>query len=236
MTIHQLITTRHGGVSPAPFESLNLGVHVGDAPELVTENRRRLSLLMGMEASRIVWMDQVHGTRVAVVREPVDGPLPSTDAVVTDVPGLALAVLTADCIPILLADHSAGIIGAAHAGRKGAEDGIARETVTAMIGLGATAGAIEAYLGPGACGQCYEVPASMRDEVSARLPGSAAETSWGTPALDLPNGLHEQLEALGVARIRRDPRCTIECADLFSHRREAPTGRLASVIWQDAAS
>ncbi|WP_278314903.1 peptidoglycan editing factor PgeF [Lolliginicoccus levis] len=236
MTIHQLVTTRHGGVSPAPFESLNLGVHVGDAPELVIENRRRLSLLLGVEPSRIVWMDQVHGTHVEVVREPVNGALPGTDAVVTDVPGLALAVLTADCVPILLADHAAGIIAAAHAGRKGAEDGIARETVAAMVELGATAGAIEAYLGPGACGRCYEVPGAMRAEVSARLPGSASETRWGTPSLDLPNGLHQQLAALGIGRIRRDPRCTIECEDLFSHRRGAPAGRLASVIWQDAAS
>ncbi|MBD8507766.1 peptidoglycan editing factor PgeF [Hoyosella sp. G463] len=236
MTIHQFVTTRHGGVSPAPYESLNLGVHVGDAPDLVTENRRRLSLLIRVEPSRIVWMDQVHGTHVEVVRGPVGNALPGTDAVVTDVPGLALAVLTADCVPILLADHAAGIIAAAHAGRKGAEEGIARETVAAMEALGATASAIEAFLGPGACGQCYEVPGTMRAEVSARLPGSASETRWGTPALDLRNGLEEQLVALGVARVRRDPRCTIECADLFSHRRGAPAGRLASVIWQDAAS
>jgi copper oxidase (laccase) domain-containing protein len=102
-----------------------------------------------------------------------------------------------------------------------------------MEALGARVGAIEVLLGPAICGGCYEVPAQMRAQVEARLPGSAARTRRGTPGLDLRAGLYRQLVGLGVARIGADPRCTYEDDDLYSHRRQPGTGRLAAVTWLD---
>jgi polyphenol oxidase len=148
-------------------------------------------------------------------------------------PGVGLAVLAADCVPVLLADPQAGVVGAAHAGRVGAVAGVVPATVRAMEALGARAGAIEVLLGPAVCGACYEVPAAMRADVEARLPGSAVRTRKGTPGLDIRAGLHRQLAELGVARIGVDPRCTMEDRDLYSHRRDARTGRLAAVTWLD---
>ncbi|WP_264064982.1 polyphenol oxidase family protein, partial [Mycolicibacterium hippocampi] len=118
--IRRVTTTRAGGVSAPPFDSFNLGDHVGDAPAAVAANRSRLATVIGLPTERVIWMHQVHGTRVQRVSGP--GPtLPDTDALVTTEPTLALAVVTADCVPVLLADARAGVIGAAHAGRVGAQ-------------------------------------------------------------------------------------------------------------------
>jgi hypothetical protein len=176
-------------------------------------------------------MRQVHGTRVVTVTEPVIGDIADADALVTDRPGLALAVLSADCVPVLLADPVAEVVGVAHAGRVGAADGVVVEALAAMVRLGARHERIEALLGPAVCGSCYEVPAAMRAEVAARLPGSACLTRAGTPALDLRTGLRGQLQAHGVSKIDADPRCTVEDPALYSHRREGRTGRLAAVSW-----
>jgi copper oxidase (laccase) domain-containing protein len=109
-------------------------------------------------------------------------------------------------------------------------------TLAAMTGLGARAADCEALLGPAVCGACYEVPAAMRDEVEAALPGSASRTRRGTPGLDLRAGLRRQLAALGIARVGVDPRCTVEDPDLYSYRRDGRTGRLAAVTWLDRGS
>lgn len=184
----------------------------------------------------VVFLEQIHGNRVAVV-DAVPGPddpdREATDAVVTVLPGVGLAVLAADCVPVLLADPEAGVVGAAHAGRVGAAAGVIPAVVDAMVAIGARAAAIEVLLGPAVCGACYEVPAAMRAQVDGRLPGSAVRTSKGTPGLDLRAGLYRQLAGLGVARIGSDPRCTMEDRDLYSHRRDGPTGRLAAVTWLD---
>jgi YfiH family protein len=229
-----VVTTRAGGRSTGPFARFNLSAGVGDDPAAVAANRRRLASELGVRG--VVFLDQVHGTEVAVV-EAVPGPddpdRPGTDSAVTALPGVALAVLTADCVPVLLADPRAGVVGAAHAGRVGAAAGILAHTLAAMVGLGARAGDCEALLGPAVCGACYEVPAAMRDEVEAALPGSASRTRRGTPALDLRAGLRRQLAALGVARVGLDPRCTVEDPDLYSYRRDGRTGRLAAVTWLD---
>jgi hypothetical protein len=142
-----------------------------------------------------------------------------------------LAVLVADCVPMLAADPVAGVIAAAHAGRRGAADGIALRALDRMVATGAATADISVVLGPAICGACYEVPAAMRDEVDAALPGSATTTDRGTPGLDLRAGLARQLRAAGVARVAVDPRCTSTDPDLFSHRRGAPTGRFAGLIW-----
>lgn len=243
--VRRVLTTRRGGVSRRPYDSFNLGDHVGDDPRAVAANRARLAAGIGVPPRSIVWMDQVHGTRVVTVGRGPDGsvdvgggpgrgPVPATDGIVTATVDLALAVLVADCVPILAGESRAGVVAAVHAGRRGAADGIADRMLDEMTTAGAHIESVEVLLGPAACGRCYEVPAELRDEVEAALPGSASTTDRGTPGLDLRAGLARRLRDRGVAGVAVDNRCTITDPDLFSHRRGAPTGRLAGVIWMDS--
>lgn len=119
--IRRVTTSRAGGVSAPPFDSFNLGDHVGDEPSAVAANRARLGRELGLGADRLVWMEQVHGRSVTVVDGPQSDPIPVTDAVVTTTRNLGLVVLTADCVPLLLSDEDAGVIAAVHAGRVGAD-------------------------------------------------------------------------------------------------------------------
>ncbi|MFD7641273.1 peptidoglycan editing factor PgeF [Kitasatospora sp. NPDC059795] len=228
---HFASTTRWGGVSTAPYGELNLGGAVGDSPEAVKQNRFLAARELGLDPADVVWMNQVHGADVAVVteRQP-DGYAPTVDAVVTDRP-LALAVLTADCTPVLLADPEAGVVGAAHAGRPGLAAGVVPAVVAAMRELGARPERILAATGPAVCGRCYEVPEAMRAEVAALVPAARSETSWGTPALDVPAGVAAQLAEAGVHSVVRSTVCTLESPDHYSYRREQRTGRLASYVW-----
>lgn len=235
LTVRRVVTTRAGGFSAPPYDSFNLGDHVGDDPAAVQRNRARIAEVIGLPAQRLVWMDQIHGRTVEIVNGPRDVAVPATDAVVTTVPELALVVLTADCVPVLLSDDEAGIVAAVHAGRVGARIGIVPRVLDAMVSVGASIERIGVFLGPAASGRQYEVPAEMRSDVDTYLPGSAATTARGTPGLDLRAGIHRQLTEAGVGAVAVDPRCTIEDVDLFSHRRAAPTGRLASVVWMQAA-
>lgn len=233
--IRRVITTRAGGVSAPPFDTFNLGDHVGDDPAAVAQNRKRLANTIGLGERGVVWMNQVHGDHVEVV----DGPpksaaaVDNTDALVTATPRLALAVVTADCVPVLMADARAGVVAAVHAGRVGAQKGVVVRAVEAMLGLGAHAEDISALLGPAVSGRNYEVPAAMADEVEAALPGSRTVTAKNTPGLDLRAGIARQLTDLGITAIDIDPRCTVEDTSLFSHRRDAPTGRFASLVWME---
>jgi polyphenol oxidase len=231
--IRRVTTTRAGGVSRPPFDSFNLGDHVGDDPAAVSANRARLARATRLGDDRVVWMNQVHSDRVAVVDGPRDTALEDTDALVTTTPRLALAVVTADCVPLLLADARAGVVAAVHAGRVGAQRGVVARTVEAMLELGARPDDISALLGPAVSGRNYEVPAAMADEVEATLPGSRTTTAKGTPGLDLRAGIAYQLRQLGVSSVDVDPRCTVDDRALFSHRRDAPTGRLASLVWME---
>lgn len=234
--VRRVTTTRAGGVSKPPFDTFNLGDHVGDDPAAVAENRARLAKAVGLRPGRVVWMNQVHGDRVEVVdgaqRTAVGGRV-GTDALVTRTARLALAVVTADCVPVLMADARAGVAAAVHAGRVGAQRGVVVRTVEAMLALGAQPEDISALLGPAVSGRNYEVPAAMADEVEAALPGSRTTTAAGTPGLDLRAGIACQLRDLGVTAIDIDPRCTVDDPALFSHRRDAPTGRLASLVWME---
>jgi polyphenol oxidase len=227
----RVVTDRRGGRSSAPYDSFNLGDHVGDGPDDVAANRARLAAELGVAPARLVWMNQVHGSGVAVVDEPPAAPLPDTDALVTSTPGLVLVVLVADCVPVLLADAEAGVIAAVHAGREGVRRGVVPEALAAMRRLGARPEATTALLGPAVCGGCYEVPAAMRAEVAAVAPAAAARSRRGTPALDLRAGLAEVLRDAGVAQVVHDPRCTVEDRLLFSHRRDGVTGRQAGAVW-----
>ncbi|SCK48889.1 conserved hypothetical protein [Streptomyces sp. LamerLS-316] len=232
---HFAFTDRWGGVSAVPYEELNLGGAVGDDPAAVRANRARAARSLGLDPDLVVWMNQVHGRDVAVV----DGPwgdtrdIPAVDAVVTARRGLPLAVLTADCAPVLLADPAAGVAAAAHAGRPGLVAGVVPAAVEAMIALGAEPSRITAHTGPAVCGRCYEVPEQMRAEVAGAVPESWSETSWGTPAVDVTAGVHAQLAELGVTDRHSSPFCTLESGDHFSYRRDRTTGRLAGYVWLD---
>ena len=234
MRIRRVITTREGGSSKPPFDSFNLGGRVGDDPEAVAANVRKLAGGIGLAEDRLVWMEQIHGRTATIVRGPQQQPVEATDALVTAEPGLALVVLTADCVPVLLGDPESGVIAAVHAGRVGARIGVVVSALKAMQEAGARVDRVEAVLGPAACGACYEVPPHMQADVEQHLPGSACKTRKGTTGLDLRAGLWEQLAAAGIARIGVDPRCTIESPELFSYRRDGGrTGSFASVIWVD---
>ncbi|MGW6374924.1 peptidoglycan editing factor PgeF [Rhodococcus sp. NPDC055112] len=232
--VRRVVTSRTGGVSAPPYDSFNLGDHVGDDPAAVAANRRRLADGIGLPFERLVWMEQIHSRNVTVVDGPVEGVVEATDALVTDVPDLALVTLSADCVPLLLSDDKAGVIAAVHAGRVGARIGIVPRVLDAMVAKGAAVERIGAFLGPAASGRQYEVPAAMRADVEKHLPGSATTTVRGTPGIDLRAGLRRQLLQAGVSGVAEDPRCTIEDRALFSHRRGAPTGRLAGVIWMES--
>ncbi len=231
------VTTRHGlrgatGRSRPPYDSFNLGAGVADDPDAVRANRSALAAELQLEPGRLVFLNQVHGVEIASVSGPWSGDAPRADGMVSTAAGIGLAVLVADCVPVLVADRNAGVIGAAHAGRLGAAAGIVPALVGRMLALGASPKQLEVLVGPAICGKCYEVPEQMRDEVDALLPGSACVTSDGTAGLDLRAGIVRQLTALGVRSVELDERCTREDPDLFSHRRSAPTGRFAAVIRQ----
>jgi YfiH family protein len=231
--IRRVTTTRAGGASAPPFDTFNLGDHVGDDPGAVAANRKRLGTAIGLGGAGVVWMNQVHGDRVVVVDAPVESAVDNTDALVTTAPRLALAVVTADCVPVLMGDARAGVVAGVHAGRVGAQKGVVARAVEAMLDLGAKVEDISVLLGPAVSGRNYEVPAAMAAEVESDLPGSRTTTSRGTPGLDLRAGIARQLTDLGISAIDIDPRCTVEDKMLFSHRRDNPTGRLASLVWME---
>jgi YfiH family protein len=221
-------TDRFGGASQAPYGELNLGGW-GEEPEVIAENFRLVADAFGVRPEGVVRVSQVHGRDVYVV-QPDDelplSPMPKADALVTTRSDVVLAVRAADCLPVLLAGD--GVIGAAHSGRKGMYVGVVPATVEAMRDLGASR--LTAVLGPYACGNCYEVPAEMRAEVAERVPASYAETSWGTPSIDVAAGVKAQLAELGVEIVDATA-CTIESENLYSYRREGPvSGRLAGLV------
>jgi YfiH family protein len=169
-------------------------------------------------------MNQVHGDAVHVIREHSDLS-PTCDALVTAVPGITLAVMTADCIPLLLSSDA--VVGAVHVGRRGLVSGVARKTVQAMRDLGAEA--ITAHIGPAVCGTCYEVDENTFNEVVAVYPLSASKTVQGTHALNLTKALVADLEHLSITSTV-DSRCTMEDPNLFSYRKSQRTGRQAGLI------
>jgi YfiH family protein len=233
-TVRFAFSDRWDGVSKPPYGELNLGGHVGDDPDAVAENRRAVAGALGFpEAGQVVYMNQVHGADVEYVAMPWQGRAPDVDALVTDRAGLGLAVLVADCVPVLLADPAAGVVAAAHAGRPGLRAGVVPATLERMMSLGADPARIVAVTGPSVCGLCYEVPEEMRADVAERVPASFAETRQGTPALDVPAGVWSQLREAGIDTDRsvRLPVCTQESPEYFSFRRDGTTGRFAGFVW-----
>ncbi len=214
-------TNRTGGVSTGAFSSLNLALHVGDEPAVVLENRE----ILGREVGAHQYMEQVHGNRVVII-EAVSDESPTADALVTGIPGVALAVMVADCIPLLLTSKVA--VAAVHVGRKGLMNDVALSAIAAMREIGAKE--ISAIMGPSICGRCYEVSEEIFSEVTATHPAAAASTPNGTCSLDLPAALEKVLLAEGVS-LSFEKGCTVEDPDLFSYRRDGVTGRQVGVVW-----
>ena len=209
-------TDRRKGSSLGVYDSLNFGFHVGDDPVAVAANRALLG--------NAQFMNQVHGNDVVVIDQVLDHE-PTCDALITTSAGVALAVMVADCIPLLLISEK--VVAAVHVGRAGLVNKVAIKAVEQMRVLGASD--IHAILGPSICGKCYEVPLSMQQEVVATHPASLSTTYQGTPALDLPAGLIAELIAQGLT-YEASSICTQEDPLYFSHRRDNPTGRFAGVV------
>jgi hypothetical protein len=222
---------RTGGVSSPPYETLNLGAGVGDDPDAVTANREVVARACSLSAGDLAWMHQVHGADVCYLGAGTGQPPGPVDAIFTDVPGRALCVLVADCLPVLIADPVARIAGAAHAGREGMVAGVVPALVSAMAEAGARPARMRALTGPAICGGCYEVPPGLQERVCAAVPQARCQTLDGTTGLDIPAGVRAQLAAAGVGWVRSLPRCTKESADLFSYRRDGVTGRFAGIVW-----
>ncbi|RYM57194.1 purine nucleoside phosphorylase YfiH [Serratia proteamaculans] len=222
-------TTRHGGVSLPPYDSLNLGTHVGDEERAVADNSRRL--VAGASLPQMpVWLEQVHGTRV--VR--LDGQTPTdlqADAVYSNVPGQVCAVMTADCLPVLFYSQAGDEVAAAHAGWRGLCNGVLEQTLAAFA---AQPGSISAWLGPAIGPQQFEVGPEVRAAfIAVDAVAAAAFTPQGDKFLaDIYLLARQRLQRAGIHSIYGGDRCTVsEISHFFSYRRDGITGRLASLIW-----
>ena len=213
-------TDRLGGYSQGDFSSLNLALHVDDDPALVLRNRE----LMTEHHGATMYMNQVHGDDVAVITN-TEHASPTCDALITSTPGITLAVLTADCIPLLLSSQN--VVAAVHVGRRGLVNGVARKTVQMMRELGAQE--ISGKLGPSICASCYEVDQNTFDEVVALHPTARSQSATGATSLDLARALVTDLNLLSV-QCTVDDRCTNEDFNLFSYRKSHRTGRQAGLI------
>jgi YfiH family protein len=237
---------RRGGVSQGVYASLNCGPGSGDARPDVIENRRRaVAALAGDSGARLVTLYQIHSATAVKVTEPWDiGGAPQADAMATNVPGIALGILTADCAPVLLADAQARVIGAAHAGWKGTRAGVIDSVVAAMAGLGAVPARIRAAIGPSISQASYEVGPEFRTDFVQR---DAAHARYFVPSaradhwqFDLEACVADALAAAGLADIRRLGLCTYEGTDEFfsfrrtTHRGEPDYGRDISAILLEA--
>ena len=229
--------TRQGGVSSGDFASLNCSLSGADARENVLENRARAARAVGADPAALVGLTQVHGIAVATVTAPWrPGEGPRADAAVTNRPGIALGIITADCAPVLFADASAGVIGAAHAGWRGAVAGVLEATIAAMSALGARA--ISAAVGPCIAQRSYEVAADLRDAVLAATPDAGQFFADGRPdrwQFDLAGYCAVRLTSAGVAVHVTGLDTLGDAERFFSHRRRTlarggPIGHQISVV------
>jgi polyphenol oxidase len=231
--------TRKGGASSGIFSGLNCGHGSTDQGEIVAINRSRAAQAMGLKPGDLAMVHQVHSADALTVSAPPEHPRPDADALVTVTPGLGLAILTADCQPVLFADPGTKIIGAAHAGWKGALGGILEATLDAMVKIGARRNHIQAVIGPSISQKAYEVGEEFRetfmtgDTASARF--FIANTN-GKFQFDLPGYGLSRLRAAGIAHAEWTGHCTYGDPDRFYsyrrsfHKKEADYGRLVSII------
>jgi YfiH family protein len=228
--VRAVATTRAGGCSTGAWAGLNLGDHVGDHPAAVAANRALLAATLTLPASPC-WLRQVHGTRI--VTAALSDLAPEADGSMTRLPGQVCAVLTADCLPVLLCDAAGRHVAAVHAGWRGLAAGILEQAVTALRAAGARE--LLAWLGPAISGPAYEVGAEVRDAFLASQPASATAFTPTRPGhwhLDLYTAARQRLTAAGVSAIYGGTRCTRgEPGNFYSHRRDHTTGRQATLIW-----
>lgn len=227
--VRALVTTRAGGVSTDPWAGLNLGDHVGDDPAAVAENRRHLRAYLPAEP---LWLRQVHGTRC--VDAAWAAPDTEADASFARRPDIVCAVLTADCLPVLLCDATGTVVAAAHAGWRGLAAGVIEATVRAMDVPGDR---LVAWLGPAIGPKHFEVGGEVRAAFMAHDPAATAafvarpDGKW---LCDIYRLARQRLAALGVRRVAGADFCTVrDAARFFSYRRDGVTGRLASLIWME---
>jgi YfiH family protein len=228
--VRSAITTREGGISKGAFSSLNLGDHVGDNPQAVTENRARILHSVGGQP---LWLNQVHGTRVVDAAEYLRAvKSPEADAAFTRRSAVICTVMTADCLPVLFCDSAGTVVAAAHAGWRGLLDGVLEETVKAM---GVAAQDLMAYLGPSIGPQAFEVGDEVRAAFIARNTHSSvafAAVREGKWLADLYQLARQRLNQLGLQRVYGGDRCTFSAAQhFFSYRRDGQCGRMAAMIW-----
>ena len=231
-TIDVGFTDNRDGVSTGPVASLNLGGRVGDDADNVMRNRMTVAKSIGVSDDDLVFMHQSHSDRVLSV-DGIETREPDGDGVVTAQRGVALAVLVADCTPVLLADPDAGVVGAVHAGRPGMMNRIVDRALDRMTEHGAANPV--AIVGPSVCPRCYEVPLELREQAAEVSPESRSVSWTGTPAIDVAGGVVAQLHARGVPTTWV-PGCTRESDRLFSYRRDKQSGRFAGVIAVRAAN
>jgi polyphenol oxidase len=238
--IRHAFFTREGGVSQGIYASLNGGVGSSDDPEKVQENRRRMAEALSVAPDALISVYQVHSPDAVIVEGPWTTERPKADAIVTSVPGLALGITTADCGPVLFADAQARVIGAAHAGWRGAVTGVLESTIAAMERLGARRETIVAVLGPTISQKAYEVGPDFIERFGKEAPGherflKEAERP-GHAMFDLPGFIGARLEAAGVGAFRDLGLCTYSDEERFfsyrrtTHRQEPDYGRLISAI------
>ncbi|AEQ52185.1 peptidoglycan editing factor PgeF [Pelagibacterium halotolerans] len=222
-TIRHGFFGRRGGVSEGEFASLNASRSVGDDAGNVIDNVHRAVMALKGGPIEVALVRQVHGTHVLTVDGTFDlQQRPEADAMVTDRSGIALGIVTADCAPILLADPKAGIIGAAHAGWKGAVGGILANTIAAMERLGASRANIVAAIGPAISAENYEIGEEMANEIRTQFPDAAdfiVTDGWPKPHFDVPGLVLAQAKSLGIGTVESVGSCTYAHPDLyFSHR------------------
>lgn len=227
--VRALVTTRSGGVSAAPYATLNLGAHVGDSADAVAENRARLRRHLPAEPC---WLEQIHGTAVADADHAGRG-VPRADAAVARQPGRVCAVLTADCLPVLLCRDDGAVVAAAHAGWRGLAAGVLEAAVAAMDG---PAHRLLAWLGPAIGPQAFEVGPEVRDVFVAHDAAAAQAFAPGRGDrcfADLYRLARLRLAAAGVMRVSGGGWCTFgDAARFYSYRRDGRTGRMATLIWR----
>jgi len=225
-----VFSSRFGGHSRAPFDDWNLALHVGDDDESVAANRATLAVAAGLAPQDLVFMRQCHSSLVATV----DGSSPrevlDVDGVLTMTPGLGVAALAADCVPVALVEPRAGIVAAVHSGWQGMVGDVVGVAVTAMMAAGADVSRLRVALGPAICGRHYPVPAERAEQAADAWSASFARADDGQPAIDVRAGLCQRLADFGIAA-ELVGGCTAEDPQLFSYRRDGLTGRQGVAVW-----
>jgi YfiH family protein len=226
--VRAVMTTRRGGASIAPYDSLNLGLHVGDRPGSVRANRATLAHALGLDS--VAWLDQVHGADVVDLDVEGSASVHRADAAVTSREGMAVAIMVADCLPVLMARRDGSRVGGAHAGWRGLASGVVLRALEAMSARPAE---VTCWLGPAISPLHYEVDEGVRASFDSAFASCFTQTRPGHYHMDLAGIAEAQLRSAGVEEVLPSGECVFTASDRwFSHRRDRVTGRCAALIWR----